>query len=108
MTVTIVNRKKMKESRMRSKMERVKEALASYVAGHVGRFVVFGSAARDEMRYDSDLDILVDFPAEVERDARDYAERVCIEHGIKPDLHLASEASSELLDRVSHDGALIR
>ena len=109
MISTVANRKKLKECRMRSEVERVKEALSSYVARHAGGgFVVFGSSARDEMRYDSDLDILVDFPAESERNAWEYAERMCIEHGIKPDLHLASEASSELLDRVYQEGSTIR
>ena len=93
---------------MRSEIERVKMDLASYAAEHSGRFVLFGSAARGETRHDSDLDILVDFPAEAERDAGDHAERLCIEHGIKSDLHLASEALPELLDRVSRDGALMR
>lgn len=86
---------------MRSEIERVKSALASYAARHEGSFTVFGSAARGELRHDSDLDILVDFPADMEREARDFAERACIEYGIKPDLHLASDASRELLDRIA-------
>lgn len=108
MIVTVSERKKLKEGRMRSEIERVKEALASYAARHGGRFVVFGSVARDEMQYDSDLDLFVDFPAAAERQARDYAESVCVDHGVKPDLHLASEASAALLDRVHQEGAAIR
>ncbi len=33
-----------------------------------GGFLLFGSAARGEMRFDSDVDILVDFPPDAWRD----------------------------------------
>lgn len=36
--------------------------LARYARTHGGRFLLFGSAAREQMKWHSDVDLLVDFP----------------------------------------------
>lgn len=104
MIATISARKEMQVSRMRSAMERVERLLSAYARKHGGRFVVFGSVARDTVRHDSDLDLLIDFPPEIERRARSYAESVCAEHGIRPDLVLLPDASPRLMERIRRDG----
>lgn len=108
MIVTISDRKKRRIDLMLAAMRRVESDLAAHASARGGNFVVFGSAGRGDIRHDSDFDILVDFPAPIERAARDFAEEVCIAHRIRPDVHLASEASPALLERARRDGRLLR
>lgn len=108
MIVTIAERKRMRVERIRSAIDHVERNLTNYARRHDGSFVIFGSAARGDLTHDSDFDVLVDFPAAIEREARDFAESVCIEHGIRPDVHLASDASPALLKRVRQDGRPLR
>jgi hypothetical protein len=53
----------------------------------------------------SDLDVMVEFPPDFEREAREFAESICREVGLKPDIRLASETSDLLLSRVEATGA---
>ncbi len=46
---------------------------------HGGRYLLYGSLARGEARRDSDVDLLVDFPAEFEAEAWRQAEDACAE-----------------------------
>lgn len=108
MIVTIAERKARQVDRIRAAMRRVETALVDYARQRGGHFLVFGSAGRGDVRHDSDFDVLVEFPAAIEREARDFAERICIEHGIRPDVHLASDASPALLTRVRRDGRPLR
>jgi predicted nucleotidyltransferase len=107
MVVTIADRKRRKVSQLRAATGDVIALLETYATKRSGRFLVFGSAARDNLRFDSDFDLLIDFPAESERAARDYAEKVAIEHGLKPDIHMVSEASPALMDRVHRDARML-
>ncbi len=104
MIVTLSARKDMEVRRRRAAAERVELLLADHARARGGRYVVFGSVARHETRYDSDFDVLVDFPPALEREARDYAEAICIENGLHPDVHLKPDASPALLERVARDG----
>lgn len=107
MVVTLADRKRRKVGQLRSATSDVMALLGTYAAKRSGRFLVFGSAARGDLRFDSDFDLLIDFPLESERAARDYAEKVSIEHGLKPDIHMASEASPALMDRVRRDARVL-
>jgi predicted nucleotidyltransferase len=51
-----------------------------------GRFLLYGSAARGEIRFDSDIDLLVDFPADSESEAWRLAEDVCAAHGMEANI----------------------
>ena len=62
--------------------------------------MVFGSAARGDIRFDSDFDLVVDFPPAKERGALEFAERACVEHGLRPDLRLMSEISPHFVERI--------
>ncbi|MBV9248595.1 MAG: nucleotidyltransferase domain-containing protein [Acetobacteraceae bacterium] len=62
------------------------EALTAYAREHGGRFLLFGSAARGTMRYDSDVDILVDFPPDTLDHAWNFAERACWDRRLDPDI----------------------
>jgi Nucleotidyltransferase domain len=43
-------------------VDALRPVLAAYASEHGGRFLVLGSAARGEIRLDSDVDVLVDSP----------------------------------------------
>ena len=51
-----------------------------------GRFLLYGSLARGETRFDSDIDLLLDFPADIEAEAWRFAEEICADHGIEADI----------------------
>jgi hypothetical protein len=50
--------------RKREALDALRPALAAYARDDGGRFLLFGSAARDARRRDSNIDILTDFPEE--------------------------------------------
>ncbi|MDB5542759.1 MAG: uncharacterized protein JWQ89_4486 [Devosia sp.] len=108
MVVTIAARKAGKTERLQRAIAAAMQRLASYAAGHAGRFLVFGSAARGELRFDSDFDVVVAFPKAAERTARDYAEAISIELGLKPDIILIGDACSSLLERVHRDAVVLQ
>ena len=70
-------------------IDSLKSELADIARMFGGRFLLFGSAARDELRPDSDVDLLLDFPDETTTTAaRTAAEAACgrrrLEHDILP------------------------
>ncbi len=73
-----------------------------------GRFVVFGSTARGEADYDSDLDLLLDFPAGTPTDvALDLAERICARYDLACDAVPIAQCSAEFLSHVGKDARLL-
>ena len=107
MLVTIAERKSRSVARKQSAAAATTSRLRDYAVSHHGKFLIFGSTARGELRPDSDLDVLVDFPPVDERAARDFAERVALECGITPDVHLRSETSATLLERALRDAMVL-
>lgn len=69
MSVSIQTRKDRELVRLLSSVDLIKAELSNYSRHHGGEYVLFGSVARGEARFDSDVDILVDFPSESEREA---------------------------------------
>ena len=61
--VTVSERKAREAARRRAAANLVMAEIREF--GHLrgGRFFVFGSAAEDRMKYDSDFDVVVDFPS---------------------------------------------
>jgi predicted nucleotidyltransferase len=104
MVVTVAERNARKLAQTRSAISAILAELRDFAAAHGGSFIVFGSAARDELGPDSDLDIVVDFPEPTERAARDFAEDAAYRHGITPDLVLLGEVGPGLMLRVKRDG----
>lgn len=104
MIVTIAERKAQAIERLRSAFASTKAALERHAVAHGGRYVVFGSFARDDIRTDSDVDLMVDFPGKSERAAREIAETACRADGLVPDVYLKSEVSDALMRRILRDG----
>lgn len=107
-TVTIKERQSRGRESLRRAVPRVRLALGDYARQRGGRFIIFGSVARDQARYDSDMDIAVDFPAPLETAAWYFAEQLCIEHGITPDIHALGDLRSAIRDRALQEGDVVQ
>src|SRR5690242_3824001 len=99
--VTLKQRKAAEAERRRRAVEELRAALAAYARAHGGRYLLFGSAARGEMRYDSDVDILLDFPPDSLDDAWGFAERACWDRELDPDITPFSGRSERFLARIA-------
>ena len=84
--VTLSERKAAEAVRRRDAVATLAVALSAYARAHGGRFLLYGSAARGTMKYDSDVDLLLDFPDNALADAWDFAEAACWDRELKPDL----------------------
>ena len=101
--VTLKERKAAEADRRRRAVEDLRSALAVYAREHGGRFLLFGSAARADMRHDSDVDILVDFPPTALDDAWNFAERACWDRRLDPDITPFAWCKGRFLERVTPD-----
>lgn len=59
------------------------------------------------MRFDSDLDVLVDFPVAQTAEAWTFAEDVCVRHALPLDLHDARTTTPAFLERVLSRGLVL-
>lgn len=91
--VTLTERKTAGAARRAAAVEAILPALADYAHAHGGRFLLFGSAARGTMKYDSDVDMLIDFPENALTDAWDFAETLCCDLGLEPERLCLSSCS---------------
>jgi hypothetical protein len=101
--VTLQERKGAEADRRRRAVEDLRAVLRAYASGHGGRYLLFGSAARGTMRYDSDVDILVDFPPDSLDDAWCFAERACWDRKLDPDITPFAWCRGLFRDRVEPD-----
>lgn len=84
--VTLRERKSTEAERRTAAVAELALVLAAYARDHGGQFVLFGSAARGRMKYDSDVDLLLDFPPDQLREAWNFAEAACWDRGLEADL----------------------
>jgi len=99
--VTIAERKAREAARRRAAVADVILDLRRYGAEHGGRFLVFGSAAEGRIGADSDLDVVVDFPAGAEMLAVEHVEEICKKCRIPVDVLAKSATKAAFLDRIS-------
>jgi len=108
--VTVPERKARETERRRQAAAAVIEDLRDFVRSHGGRFYVFGSVAEDRLRYDSDVDILIDVPPAFERAAweqAEQAEQAGRRHRIAVDILTTAYASPTFVDRVKSSAIVI-
>lgn len=98
--VTVPERKAREAQRRRVAAQAVMTEAKTFASTKGGRFYVFGSVAEDRVRFDSDFDVIVDFPQAVEMEAFDFIEDACRRHQLPPDIHLKSWASEGFLGRI--------
>jgi hypothetical protein len=97
---TLDQRRRRRLDQMKTAVADLRLDLAAYQERHRGRFHVFGSAQRDQLRFDSDIDILLDFPPDEELAAWLFAEKACWCRRLTPDLHLKAWSAPEFLKRI--------
>jgi len=85
-TATVAERTAAEATRRQRVVAELRRLLAAYARAHGGRFLLFGSAARGQMRSDSDVDILVEFPPDRQAAAWNFAERACWDRRLDPDI----------------------
>lgn len=98
--VTIAERKARALKRRKDDVDAVIGDLRDYAARKGGRFMVFGSAAKGLLREDSDLDVLVDFPPEDEREAFEFLELACLGRNVPCDAQYMPRHETAFLQRV--------
>jgi predicted nucleotidyltransferase len=98
--VTVAERKSRETARRRAAADLIMSEMRAFGTKRGGRFLIFGSVAENRMKFDSDLDVVVDFPADREAEAVEFVERICRKQGLPSDVHLKSEASGRFLDRI--------
>jgi predicted nucleotidyltransferase len=101
--VTLTERKTAEAVRRQQAVAALALVLAEYARAHGGRFLLFGSAARGTMRYDSDVDVLMDFPEDALNQAWKFAEAACWERALEPDLLPYRWCKQPFLDHVAAD-----
>ena len=101
--VTLAERKAAEAERKRRAVGEVRTVLTDYARAHGGRFLLFGSAARGTMRFDSDVDILVDFPDETLDDAWSFAEYACWDRKLDPDIMPYGWCRKPFLEHIAPD-----
>lgn len=100
---TLTERKAAEVARRAGAVEALVPVLTAYAKAHGGRYLLFGSAARGTMKYDSDVDILLDFPEDAFGDAWNFAETACWDRNLKPDLLPYRWCKQPFLDHVTPD-----
>ena len=84
--LTLTQRKQTRTEAIRSGISTVRAVLSDYGRAHGGRFLLYGSAVRGDLHYDSDVDLLVDFPETTLADAWRFAENACWDRDLTPDI----------------------
>ena len=101
--VTVTERKAAEAVRRTEAVATLLPVLAGYARAHGGRFLLFGSAARGQMKFHSDVDLLLDFPDGRLTDAWNFAETVCWDLGLEPDLLPYRWCKPAFLDHIRPD-----
>jgi len=104
---TLTERKAARVAEIRRALGVLRERLYDYARRHGGKFLLYGSAARGALRYDSDVDLVLDFPPELEHDAWTFAEEACWDLRLQPDIMPASWSRPEFLKRVRNEAVAI-
>jgi hypothetical protein len=84
--VTLTERKMAEAARRTAAVTTLVPVPSEYARTHAGRYLLFGSAARGQMKHRSDVDLLLDFPDAAFGATWDFAEAGCWDRGLEPDL----------------------
>jgi predicted nucleotidyltransferase len=105
--VTIEERKRARVQQIRAGFARLCDALSDYGRAHGGRFWVYGSAAVDRFHYESDIDLLVDFPEPQTSAAITFVESTAAQLSLKADVQPKAWCTSEFVDRISKQARIL-
>jgi predicted nucleotidyltransferase len=105
--VTISERKARGAAHRRSAAARVMDELKTYAGAHGGRFLVFGSVATGKVKFDSDFDVVVDFPG-LENAAIEFVEDVCAANSLPYDVYARTTSSEAFLARIMPQAVILK
>jgi predicted nucleotidyltransferase len=97
---TLDQRKNARIEAIRIGFAALRERLAAYGRAHGGAFIVYGSAVSGKLHIESDIDVLVDFPAERMAAALSFVEATCADLDLKADVQPRSWCTTEFIDRI--------
>jgi len=98
---TLAERKLARVEEIRAGVDRLRETLAEYGRAHGGKFLLYGSAARGRLHYDSDVDLLVDFAEPDVAAAIDFVESTCARLRLKVDVQPKSWCKQAFIDKIA-------
>lgn len=101
--VTVQERKAERVRALTAAVAALKADLARHAAETGAVYTLYGSAARGDLRYDSDVDILVDAAPEVRHDAFSRVEESCASLGLRLDIAEAGWFGRRFHDRIAPD-----
>jgi predicted nucleotidyltransferase len=101
--VTLPERKATEAARKAAAVADLLPLLAAYARARGGRFLLFGSAARRQMKWDSDVDLLLDFPEDAMSAAWVFAERACWDRDLDPDILSLGGCKPAFLEHIAPD-----
>ena len=105
--IFLKERQARKMARMAEALVEIDAAFLAYARRHGGRFIGYGSTATGRMRLHSDVDIIADFAGDLAGDAASYAEDLCFEKRMLPDVRAVVYASPRLLERALSEGVVL-
>lgn len=83
------------------------ERLADFAREKGGRYILFGSLAEGRARFDSDVDLLLDFPTVSEGEAWRLAESLCAELRIELDIKPLAWCDPKFIRRIARTARII-
>ncbi len=105
---TLAERKHNEASRRKRAADAAVRELRDHARARGGRYVLFGSYVTGRMRFDSDLDVMIDFPADRTAEAWLFAEEVGARNAVPLDLHDAGTTSAAFRERVMDRGLVLQ
>ncbi len=105
--LTLEQRKHARLAEIRAGVERLREELSQYGDARGGRFWIYGSAASGRMRFDNDVDIIVDFEDEAVAAALDFVENACERLHLKVDAQPRAWCKPAFLERIATSAKML-
>jgi predicted nucleotidyltransferase len=105
--MTLAERKRVRVDQIRAGVARLREELTEYGRLHGGKFLLYGSAASGLIRYDSDVDIIVDFADIDVAAAVDFVEAACARLQLEADVQPKSWCKEAFLRKIEENALVI-
>ena len=105
--VTLTEQKEREVVRHQQAVAALVPVVASYARSYGGWFLLFGSAARGQMKDHSGVDLLTDFPEEALNRAWTFAEEACWDLGLEPDLLPYGGCKPKFLDHIAAESKVL-